>query len=190
MEKTFWDNRWEQNLTGWDLGAVSPPLKAYFDQLTDKNIKILIPGCGNAYEAEYLWEQGFSNTYIVEIAELAVESFLKRYPKFPKDHIFIQDFFELDDQFDLIVEQTFFCALHPTQREAYAKKMHELLKPGGKLAGVLFNRDFDGGPPFGGHKAEYEKLFSSSFQIQKLETALNSAKPRSNTELFFEFLKL
>jgi hypothetical protein len=46
------------NETGWDLGQVSPPLKAYIDQLTDKNLRILIPGCGNSYEAEYLLEKG------------------------------------------------------------------------------------------------------------------------------------
>ena len=45
---------------GWDLGEVSPPIKSYIDTLEDKNIRILIPGCGNTYEAEYLLEQGFT----------------------------------------------------------------------------------------------------------------------------------
>ncbi|MBK9192101.1 MAG: SAM-dependent methyltransferase [Crocinitomicaceae bacterium] len=189
MEKSFWDNRWEQHLTGWDLGAVSPPLKSFFDKLDNKKLKILIPGCGNAYEAEYLWESGFHNTYIVEISELAVESFLKRYPVFPRNHIFIQDFFDLKDEYDLIIEQTFFCAIHPEMRKAYAEKMYALLNTGGKLAGLLFNRDFEGGPPFGGSKDEYEKLFRPLFTIETLITAADSAKPRANTELFFEFIK-
>ena len=33
MEKEFWENLWEVNDTGWDLGTVSPPIKAYIDQL-------------------------------------------------------------------------------------------------------------------------------------------------------------
>ncbi len=47
----FWDNQYQQGNTGWDLKQVSPPLKAYFDQLVDKKLSILIAGCGNAYEA-------------------------------------------------------------------------------------------------------------------------------------------
>ena len=189
MEKSFWDSRWQQQLTGWDLGEVSPPLKSYIDKLENKALKILIPGCGNAYEAEYLWQKGFHNTYIVEISELAVKSFLKRYPVFPENQIFIQDFFELKGHYDLIIEQTFFCAINPQMRKAYVEKMHELLKPGGKLAGLLFNRDFEGGPPFGGSKEEYEKLFSTKFEISTLINAVNSVKPRENSELFFEFTK-
>lgn len=189
MEKSFWDSRWQQQLTGWDLGEVSPPLKSYIDKLENKALKILIPGCGNAYEAEYLWQNGFHNTYIVEISELAVKSFLKRYPVFPENQIFIQDFFELKGQYDLIIEQTFFCAINPQMRKAYTEKMYELLKPGGKLAGLLFNRDFEGGPPFGGSKEEYEKLFSTKFEINTLINAVNSVKPRENSELFFEFTK-
>jgi SAM-dependent methyltransferase len=190
MQKEYWDKRWQDQQTGWDVGKVSTPLKDYFDQITDKNLRILIPGCGNAYEAEYLWEQGFQNTYIVEISELAVESFLKRYPKFPKDHVFISDFFLLNEQFDLIIEQTFFCAIDPKMREAYAKKSAELLKPGGKLVGLLFNRDFEGGPPFGGHKEEYLKTFSPYFKITTMDTAYNSIEPRKGTELFINLSKI
>ena len=55
-------------MTGWDIGGPSTPLVKYFDQLADKQRKILIPGAGNAYEAEYLWAQGFSNVHVLDIA--------------------------------------------------------------------------------------------------------------------------
>ncbi|MBI3135084.1 MAG: methyltransferase domain-containing protein [Bacteroidetes bacterium] len=189
MQKEYWDKRWQNQQTGWDVGHISTPLKDYFDQLTDKKLKILIPGCGNAYEAEYLWEQGFHNTFIVEISELAVASFLKRYPGFPKEHIFTTDFFKLEGQFDLVVEQTFFCAIDPKLRTAYAQKVAQLLKPGGKLVGVLFNRDFEGGPPFGGWRDEYIQTFNPYFELKVIETAYNSIPPRAGTELFIKFLK-
>ena len=141
MEKEFWDERWESNQTGWDVGHVSPPLKAYIDQLTDKSIRILIPGCGNAYEAQYLIEQGFTNIFIVEISQGAIDTFKTRYPDFPEAHIFHQDFFELngDKKYDFIIEQTFFCAIQPEKRLDYAIKMKELIKPNGKLAGLMFD---------------------------------------------------
>lgn len=74
IDKTFWEKRWEKNETGWDAGTITAPLRTYFDQLINKEIKILIPGCGNAYEAEYLFEQGFKNTYIIDIAQQALAS--------------------------------------------------------------------------------------------------------------------
>ena len=100
------------------------------------------------------------------------------------------DFFELSDTFDLIIEQTFFCALNPELREKYVQKMHALLKDNGKIIGLLFQFPLtEQGPPFGGSKSEYENLFKDHFTIKKLETAYNSIKPRENNELFFIFEK-
>ena len=188
-EKQYWEKRWQENQTGWDTGAITTPLKEYVDQLTNKGISILIPGCGNAYEAEYLVERGFKNVFIVEISDLAIVSFLKRYPKFPKENIFNLDFFKLDQTFDLIIEQTFFCAIDPAMRPAYAFHAAKLLKPKGKLVGLLFNRDFEGGPPFGGNKDEYLKTFEPNFKIEIMERAYNSIPPRIGTELFIKLVK-
>lgn len=185
MDAAYWDQRWVKGQTGWDMGSVSQPLKEYIDQLKNKDLRILIPGCGNAYEAEYLWKNGFKNTYIVEISEKAVESFLNRYPDFPYDHIFVEDFFTMEQgQFDLVIEQTFFCAFEPERRDEYVAKMAEIIKPGGKLAGVFFNCELDGGPPFGGNIDEYRKRFSEKFDLQVLEPCHNSIKPREGREAF------
>ncbi|HIC33088.1 MAG TPA: SAM-dependent methyltransferase, partial [Flavobacteriaceae bacterium] len=75
LSEEFWDNRYKNEDTGWDLGEVSPPLKAYFDQLQDKNLKILIPGGGNSHEAEYLYNQGFTNVFVVDVSKTALENF-------------------------------------------------------------------------------------------------------------------
>jgi hypothetical protein len=191
IDKNYWEKRWENNETGWDTGSITTPLKQYFDQLKDKNIKILIPGCGNAHEAEYLFEQGFKNTFIIDIATQALDSFSKRVPHFPKNQLICDDFFNHQNQYDLIVEQTFFCALDPKQREAYIIKMHELLKPNAKLVGLLFNIPLNTEhPPFGGNKAEYEKQFSPFFNFKHFDTCYNSIKPRENNELFVVLAKL
>jgi methyl halide transferase len=47
LNQNYWDAQYQAKTTGWDLGVVSPPLKAYIDSLEDKNIRVLIPGCGN-----------------------------------------------------------------------------------------------------------------------------------------------
>ena len=50
LDEKYWENRYQQKETGWDIGKISTPLKEYFDQITNKNQHILIPGCGRAYE--------------------------------------------------------------------------------------------------------------------------------------------
>ncbi len=184
--EAFWSERYNSGETGWDIGHISTPLKEYIDQLSNKNLKILIPGGGNSYEAEYLFERGFSNVFVVDISSVPLKNFAERLPSFPNEHLLHSDFFELEDTFDLILEQTFFCALNPSLRERYVNKMDQLLKPGGKLVGLLFNIPLNSDqPPFGGNREEYISLFSEKFKIEKMETAYNSIPKRNGNELFF-----
>ena len=201
-DKNFWKERYQTKQTGWDVGNVSSPLKHYFDQLSDKNISILIPGCRNAHEAEYLMEQGFTDVTVIDIVDLVVNDLkekLKRYivssetpdSTQPKLKIICGDFFDLKGRFDLVVEQTFFCALDPFLRKKYAMKMHELLKPNGKIAGVLFNFPLtEEGPPFGGNQEEYLEYFSPFFLIRTMEPCYHSIEPRKGRELFIILEKL
>ena len=190
MNATYWNDRYAQGQTGWDLKEVSPPLKAYIDKLTDKNLKILIPGGGYSYEAQYLWEQGFYNVYVIDLSELALTNLKERVPAFAKAQLLQANFFDLKDTFDLILEQTFFCALDPCLRDDYVKQMHQLLKEDGTLAGVLFNFPLtQKGPPFGGSIEEYRTRFAPYFKIKIMEVAHNSATPRIGSELFFKLVK-
>lgn len=190
LNKTFWENKYAQQDTGWDTGGITEPLKTYIDGLENKNLSILIPGAGNSYEAEYLFQNGFKNVDVIDLASQPLINLKTREPNFPKENLIQGDFFELNKTYDLIIEQTFFCALDPVLRPAYAKKMSELLNPHGKLVGVLF--DFalsETGPPFGGSREEYLHYFEPYFTIKKLEKCYNSIKPRMGNELFIIFDK-
>ena len=189
LTQDYWNDRYEAGQTGWDLRIVSPPLKAYIDQLTNKDISILIPGCGSGYEAEYLDQEGFSNIMVVDFAPSVVEKMKKRMKHLQSVQIVCDDFFKHEGKYDLILEQTFFCAIDPSLRPQYVEKMYELLNPSGILAGLLFNVQFPENPPFGGNKAEYEGLFSGKFDIIILETCYNSFSKRAGNELFFKFQK-
>lgn len=188
LNKSYWEQRYQNNEIGWNIGYPSTPLKTYIDQLKDKSVKILIPGAGNSYEAEYLWNSGFKNNYVLDIAKQPLEHLKKRVPNFPESQLINNDFFELDEQFDIILEQTFFCALNPSLRKKYVEKMTQLLKPNGKLVGLLFNFPLtESGPPFGGSVDEYISLFSNNFKIKRIEPSTNSIKDREGKELFFIF---
>ncbi len=192
LNREYWQQRYLERKTGWDLGGVSPPVAAYVDQLGRKDLKILIPGAGKGYEAEYVYQKGFRDLTVLDIAPYPLEKLRERLPaEFPEARLKETDFFEFrEGPFDLILEHTFFCSLPPELRPRYAEKMASLLKPGGKLAGLLFDFPLtEAGPPFGGSREEYRQLFEPLFKIHTLERARNSIPPRAGRELFFIFEK-
>ncbi len=186
FSENFWTERYANNETGWDAGTITPPLKEFIDQLDRKDCKILIPGAGNGHEPEYMYRQGFSDVFVVDISAAPIENIKKRIPDFPTDHLLNVDFFKHKGTYDIILEQTFFCALDRSLEKKYAKHMCELLHPKGILAGVLFTDPLNGiTPPFGRTKEQYMELFKPYFKIHKLDTCFNSIKPREGRELFF-----
>ncbi|MCF8372042.1 MAG: methyltransferase domain-containing protein [Bacteroidales bacterium] len=186
FDSEYWDQHYHPNRKpGWDIGYASPALMAFCEKLENKELRILIPGAGHAWEAEHLSRMGFANVFIVEFAPRAIENFLSRFPQFPESKIIREDFFALTGKFDLILEQTFFTSLPRTSRAKYVRQMYNLLRPGGKLVGLLFNHDFDGDhPPFGATREEYMELFMPYFKIKTFEPATNSIKPRQGREFF------
>lgn len=186
LSADYWSDRYRQSEIGWDLGTVSPPIKEYVDQLTNKSISILIPGCGSGYEGGYLYELGFKNLYLLDFAIEPLENFKKNNLEFPSNQLINGDFFKHEGKYDLIIEQTLFCAIDPILRIKYAEKISQLLKPEGRLIGLLFNREFESGPPFGGNKEEYFHYFSTFFSEIYMDNCYNSIPPRQGSELFIQ----
>ncbi len=186
----YWEKRYQENSTGWDIGYPTPALTQYFDSLDNKDTNILIPGCGNAYEAEYLHRNGFTNVFLLDIAQSPLENFKNRLPDFPEKHLIYGDFFDHYHSYDLILEQTFFCAIPPEQRKAYAEKAHDLLKPQGLLVGLLWAEELNKDqPPFGGSKQEYDTYFQPHFDYLQFDLSEASIPQRANREFFIELKK-
>jgi thiopurine S-methyltransferase len=192
-EQEYWTRRYQEDQTGWDIGYTATPIKEYIDQLTDDSLKILIPGAGNAFEAEYLWKNGFRNVHILDISEVPLNQFKERNPDFPEAQIHQADFFEHSGTYELIIEQTFFCSMFPTDanRSAYAKHISNLLQPNGKLVGVWFDFPLIKNSkkrPFGGDKKLYISYLSPYLNTKTFERCTNSIPPRQGNELFGIFL--
>jgi len=185
LSAEYWDRQYQLNQMGWDMGYPSPPLVEYIDQLETKNLKILVPGAGNAWEVEYLWKKGFKNTFLLDFSKTAIQQFKDRVPDFPTENILEEDFFKHQGKYQLILEQTFFSSLLPGMREDYVYKMHELLELNGKLIGLVFNHEFSfQGPPFGLAPQKYRSLLAPYFDLLIFQEAFNSIKPRKGREHF------
>lgn len=190
LDKDYWSQRWQEGQTGWDAGAATRPITEYVDQLEDKEVKILIPGAGNAYEAEYLHRQGFSNVTVVDIAPEPLQNLRERVPGFPEEHLVQTDFFELQGSYDRIIEQTFLSTFPPEMRNRYAEKMASLLRPGGALVGVLFEDElYKDHPPYGGYREDYRPHFTPYFDFKVFDRCHNSIPPRAERELWIHLVR-
>ena len=196
FDAAYWQARYATpGRAGWDAGRITPPLQAYFDQLTEpQQLRVLIPGAGRAYEAEYLHHLGSEHVVVADLAPEPLAELAARVPSFPKENLWLADFFALPptQPFDLLIEQTFFCALNPALRPAYAQQCVRLLRPGGKLVGLLFDTDSPAAtePPFGGSRTEYATYFQPYFDFTHFDTAYNSLPARAGRELFICLAKL
>lgn len=185
----YWNTRYLENKTGWDIGYANGIHITYITSECNKNTRILIPGAGNAYEAAVLHTQGYEHVYALDYAPEAKRSFLAKNTSFPENQYITGDFFEHTATYDVILEQTFFCALDPALRKEYVEQVYRLLRTGGRLFGVLFEMHKPDGPPYGGSEEEYRILFGDRFDIVRLEPSTNSIAPRAGSELIIEILK-
>jgi SAM-dependent methyltransferase len=185
LDQDYWSKRYHEGKTGWDIGYVSTPIREYVDQLTDKNIDVLIPGCGMGLEGQYFLNKGFHHTFLLDISSVAFAELKKKEVDIPDQNLIVGDIFELEGKYDLIVEQTLFCALDPSLRRQYIEKIYDLLKPNAKFVGVLFDVPLEGGPPFGGDIKEYKDLFQLFFRKFTIDKCYNSIEPRKGRECFF-----
>ena len=65
FDKNFWKTKYNNDDTGWNIGYTSMSIKTYIYQLTDKALKIVIPGAYNSYDDEYLHFNGLRIVYVL-----------------------------------------------------------------------------------------------------------------------------
>jgi SAM-dependent methyltransferase len=96
------------------------------------------------------------------------------------------DLFDLPDAlsraFDLVLEQTCFCAIDPIRRAEYVTAVHRMLVPGGRLAGLFYRCGGDSGPPFNTEPDQVRALFDGLFVVDSLAPTPHSHERRSGEE--------
>ena len=189
-----WQRHYDENDLGWDLGQVAPPFVKLWEEGKLPLGKVLVPGCGRGHEVQFFAENGFAVTAI-DFSAGAV-TYLKNALKERnlEGRVLHQDFFSLDDThdgvYDLVIEQTFFCAISPRQRQDYVLNVSRMLKPGGMLVGLFYHTDKQGGPPYNTTREDIETHFSEKFKIQELYKTTLSSEQRKGKEWLGIFKKI
>lgn len=162
----FWDARYADGKTPWDFHGVPAALNLFFKKSSPANA--LIPGCGAGYEIRAFHDAGWTVTAI-DFSPVAVEQARVHLGKLGQC-VLLGDFFTHDfgaRRFDVIYERTFLCALPPDLWPDYANRMAQLLRPGGKLAGIFLYGEESEPPPFPLTEARAQELFGERFSLLK-----------------------
>lgn len=160
----FWETRYRDGAMPWDAGRVPRDLIAFVGTLAQGR-RVLVPGCGSAYEAYFMAENALQ-VLAIDFSPAAVEEARKHLGCF--SHIVqLADFFEFDygEPYDVVYERAFLCALPPRLWRDYAERMAEIIRPGGLLAGFFFIADHPRGPPFGTSQADLNALLTPKFAL-------------------------
>ena len=172
-----WEGMWSRNGglkpgQAFDASQPLPFLDKFFEKKIIPKGLGFIPGCGRGYEVGSFASQGYQivGLEISKTAADAARSYLDDNFSNEKDLWKIEkgSFFEYNgtQQFDFAYDYTFLCALNPKQRDLWAKKYSEVLKPNGRLVTVVFpigSHEFikdDGGPPYAMSVGLVENLLS------------------------------
>ncbi|KAI0134760.1 S-adenosyl-L-methionine-dependent methyltransferase [Xylariales sp. AK1849] len=175
-----WDSLWEDKWTPWDRGGLSLALSdlleqkpELFDLPTEGTRKTaLVPGCGRGHDVLLLAAFGF-DAFGMDVSEKAVNEARKNAESVKGDEVFkprrgragschwiAGDFFKDEwvrdtgiegGKFDFIFDYTFCCALPPSARPAWARRMVDLLGPDGRLVCLEFpsnKQSWQSGPPW------------------------------------------
>ena len=181
-----WQKHYDENDLAWDLGGVAEPFVRLLEERSLPEGRLIIPGCGQGHEVLFFAERGWRVTG-VDFASGAVGLLRQALvDRKLEASILHQDFFQLDDshngQYDVLLEQTFFCAISPDQRASYVDTVSRILKSGATLAGVFYETGEEGGPPFNTTEADIRQYFSHGFDIQRLERCIFSHERRQGKE--------
>lgn len=161
----FWDTRFRGGVTPWDARGVPPMLEIWLKKRSSP-LRVLIPGCGTGYEARAFAERGHE-VLAIDFSDAAVDVAKRELGKFAR-LVRKDDFFNLQENpFYLVYERAFLCALPRSLWAAWARRVAELVRPGGELAGFFYIDDNQRGPPFGIAREELNLLLQENFQLNE-----------------------
>ena len=159
----FWELRYGARLAPWDAGKVPGQLLEFVRSSPPR--RVLVPGCGSAWDVRCFAEHGWDVTGI-DFSPAAVEEARKVLGPYG-DRVHEADFFAPfpEAPFAMVYERALLCALPRRLWGDWARRQAQLIEPEGLLAGFFYFDAADRGPPFPLHtQAELDDLLTPSFE--------------------------
>lgn len=180
----MWEERYQTGETGWDLGGPPPALVALIEDLGETGLRVLVPGAGRAHDA-IAWARAGHHVTAVDYAPSAVAAAQANAAEAGVQLTVAEvDLFDLPASFigafDLVWEQTCYCAILPKQRDAYVAAMAQVLHPGGRFFGLLWNHGKPDGPPFDVTPEDVRERFPPAFEVVRTDPVRQSVPSREN----------
>jgi SAM-dependent methyltransferase len=159
----FWDVRYRDGTTPWDAAGVPPLLGAWVNARAPGG-RVLVPGCGTGYEVRLFAACGW-DVLGIDFSDAAIEAARRELGELAR-LVRQADFFTLEESgFDLVYERALLCALPRRDWPRWARRMAELVRPGGLLAGFYYLDDNERGPPFGTSLEALAALRRPAFEL-------------------------
>jgi SAM-dependent methyltransferase len=124
---------------------------------------VLVPGCGTGYEVRLFAERGH-DVLGIDFSDAAIDA-ARHYLGAFSERVRKADFFALQEAFDLVYERAFLCALPRARWSDWGRRVAELVRPGGELAGFFYLDDNQRGPPFGISRDALRDLLEAGFEL-------------------------
>lgn len=186
-----WEDAWREGRTGWDAGQSPPSLVGLVEGGTLPEGLAVVPGCGAGYDVITLAEGG-RRVVGIDLAPTAAERFGTLREQAGIDaaaaRVHVGDFFTFDpgEEVQLFWDYTFFCAIPPELRGAWADRVDALLGPAGELITLVFPLTAVGnpdGPPYMVSLELYEATLGSRFTPVHIDDNPGSHEGRAGKEI-------
>jgi SAM-dependent methyltransferase len=162
----FWETRYRDGVTPWDAGRAPADFLRFVEQ-GGVTGRVLVPGCGAAYEAHLLAEREPKlEVLAIDFSPAAIDA-ARAIPGDWQACLRLADFFGFEGDepsFDALYERALLCALPRVMWPRWAARVAELVRPGGLLFGYFFFDDNRRGPPFGIAREELQRLLADQFE--------------------------
>lgn len=190
MDADFWLDRWQKGQTGFHQQEVNAALQRHWPALrAPAGAGVFVPLCGKSRDMLWLRAQGHP-VVGVELSPIAVRDFFAengltptiarrgRFDRWSAEGVTLLrgDLFDLTRE-DLagvgaVYDRASLIALPKEMREAYARKMRELLPAAAPILLITVSyaeREMEG-PPFSVTDAEVRRLYADAFDMTLLSS--------------------